>query len=494
MLILPLHRPLNRNTFPFVTAILVVINVLVFSLVQHGDFARLQALEVWYDESGLAQQQWPAYLDYLEHEKAHSARADVAEVEPDDQASFLFWQRLMDARVDTAIRASVPDAKADPIGSEAAQTLHLEQDFDQRLSHVTTWRYLLRNTEIDPVRMVTHAFLHSGVMHLVGNLVFLIALGLLVEGPLGEWRFAVLYLAGIFGSAAFSLAWGWGESGGGLGASGAIASLMGAFCVIWGRRPVRFFWWFFVAFGYVKKPAIWLLPAWIGWEAFNLIFNAEAGIGFDAHLGGLITGALVGWLLLHTGRLREAFFAEASDDTADDAFELDQVRQALGRMDLNTAEANLAAVLVRQPENFEALLLHYRAARLGNHPDETRIRAQTLLLSKASTRQQVRLQFDLLEEYASIGQSLPSGSWQLTLYRRWMALGQYDEVEALLTRWLADGASASQWFALALARRDAGEIEAFHATLEQICSRFAQAPEAGKARFLLNQGAELGSS
>ena len=55
MLILPLHRPLNRATFPFVTAILVVLNVLVFGLAQRGDDGRMQALSTWYEASGLVQ-------------------------------------------------------------------------------------------------------------------------------------------------------------------------------------------------------------------------------------------------------------------------------------------------------------------------------------------------------------------------------------------------------------------------------------------------------
>src|SRR5690606_15057541 len=110
-----------------------------------------------------------------------------------------------------------------------------------RMEKITTYRFFQRHSELDPVRLVTHAFLHGDVMHLLGNMFFLAALGLLVEGALGPWRFALLYLVGAVGAGLFSAAWNWGAPGGGLGASGAIAALMGAFCVLWGRRPVRFF-------------------------------------------------------------------------------------------------------------------------------------------------------------------------------------------------------------------------------------------------------------
>ncbi len=488
MLILPLHRPLNRATFPFVTAILVVLNVLVFGLAQRGDDGRMQALSTWYEASGLVQQDWPGYLAWLERQGDAQALAEAKEVLEEYHAAALFHRRLMDARLDRALRAESTSAAAeiDPHDVPAVAPSALQTSFDARLSQITTYRYLLRHSEIDPVRIVGHAFLHGGVMHLVGNMLFLIALGLLVEGALGEWRFALLYLLGILGSAAFSLSWHWGEFGGGLGASGAIASLMGAFCVIWGRRPVRFFWWFFVAFGYIRKPAIWLLPAWIGWEAWNLIFNADAGIGFDAHLGGLVSGALVGWLMVRAGHVRENFFVEQTP-SQDRTARIEQARRALARMELAQAATTLDTLLETVPEDLETVLLRQRVASLMRDAVKARHCALAALTMAAADADQVASQFALLETALPANEPVPSGAWRTHLRRRWQSLGQFAQVEQLLDRWFADEADAKAWFELALARRDAGDAEGFRANLRCIVSRYSNAPEAAKARFLLEQ-------
>nr|WP_237653481.1 rhomboid family intramembrane serine protease [Xanthomonas translucens] len=178
--------------------------------------------------------------------------------------------------------------------------------------------------------MLSSAFLHADGLHLFGNMLFLVVLGTLLEGAIGRWRFLLVYLLGAFGASAFSLAWRWGEAGGGLGASGAIAGLMGAFCVVWGRRPVRFFYWFVVVFDYVRGPAIALLPLWLGWELYNLLVNGDAGIGFDAHAGGLVIGALLGAALVAMRQTREAFMRDEAVAAADDRWE--RAQRHLGRL------------------------------------------------------------------------------------------------------------------------------------------------------------------
>src|SRR5690606_4481735 len=209
--------------------------------------------------------------------------------------------------------------------AELATWAPLRADYDARLDEVFTLRHLLRSSEIDPGRMLGAAFLHGSAVHLIGNMLFLLALGLLVEGALGPGRFLAVYLLGALASSAASLLWRWGEAGGGLGAAGAVAALMGVFCVVWGRQPVRFFYWFGVVFDYVRAPAIWLLPAWLGWEVYNLLFNRTAGIGFDAHAGGLVSGALMGAALVLMRQTREDFMAEdRAPDAVDGRWELAQ--------------------------------------------------------------------------------------------------------------------------------------------------------------------------
>lgn len=134
----------------------------------------------------------------------------------------------------------------------------------------------------EPWRMLTSLFLHGSVLHLLLNMYTLWIFGQLLEGLLGRWRFLGLYLisglAGSVGVVLFGDPRSWV-----LGASGAIFGLMGAFVVIQRR------------FGANLTQLYVLL-------AINLAigFLPGANISWQAHLGGLLGGALVGLIYLET--------------------------------------------------------------------------------------------------------------------------------------------------------------------------------------------------
>ena len=262
MLLLPLHRPLTRATFPVVTALLVLINVFVFFGPQAGDEARVQEALTGYIPSRLAEIEAPAYQRWLIE---RGGRADdLADFRAlgDDSArrEFVGRRTLVDREFEPALRTG----RLFPDESTFDEWRRLRVGYDAQLSSIPTLRYLLRASEFDPVRLVSSAFLHADIGHLFGNMLFLMIIGLLVEGALGPWRFLAVYLLGAVGANLASLAFHWGDATGGLGASGAIAALMGCFCLVWGTQPVRFFYWIGVWFDYVRAPALWLFPAWLG--------------------------------------------------------------------------------------------------------------------------------------------------------------------------------------------------------------------------------------
>src|SRR5690606_30477502 len=306
MLIVPLHKPLNLATLPLVTMLLVMVNVLVFFGWQAGDDAKVAAAQGWYLQSELAGYELPAYEKHLRFTAQHERLAELEAMPAARRAGFVAMSTLSDV----SFLAALEEGSLFESDEQRAAWWPLRQRYQAQLDEVFTLRHLLRSSEWSPGRMLSSAFLHGGVMHLFGNMLFLVALGLLLEGALGGWRFLGVYLLGAFGASVASLWWRWGDAGGGLGASGAVAALMGAFCMVWGRRPVRFFYWFGVVFDYVRAPAIWLLPLWLGWELYNLLFNRTAGIGFDAHAGGLVSGALMGAVLVLTRQTREDFMGD----------------------------------------------------------------------------------------------------------------------------------------------------------------------------------------
>jgi len=135
-------------------------------------------------------------------------------------------------------------------------------------------------------RMLTSMFLHGSVMHILFNMVSLWWIGGPLEAALGRARYTTLYfVSGLSGSALTYLLAGPNQPS--LGASGAIFGLFGATAVLMRRL------------NYDMRPVIGLLVV-------NLIISFSPGfnIAWQAHVGGLIGGVVVGYAMVHAPRER----------------------------------------------------------------------------------------------------------------------------------------------------------------------------------------------
>jgi len=139
--------------------------------------------------------------------------------------------------------------------------------------------------------LLTSMFLHGSLLHLAGNLLFLWIFGNNIEDHLGHLRFAVFYLAGGVVASAAHIALNLGSTVPVVGASGAIAAVMGAYLVWFPRAPVRtlVFFGFFITVIYIR--AVWLLGFWFLSQFFT---NPNSGVAWAAHVGGFGFGVVVG--------------------------------------------------------------------------------------------------------------------------------------------------------------------------------------------------------
>ncbi len=149
-----------------------------------------------------------------------------------------------------------------------------------------------------PWSMLTHMFLHAGVVHLLGNLWFLHVFGDNIEDTLGRQRFVALYFVTGVAAALAQYASAPGSTLPLVGASGAIAGLMGAYLVLFPRVKVWVVW-FFVRF---KLGVTWYLALWVGFQALLAWVSLQQGMGnggvaFFAHVGGFAAGVVGGLLL-----------------------------------------------------------------------------------------------------------------------------------------------------------------------------------------------------
>jgi len=149
--------------------------------------------------------------------------------------------------------------------------------------------------------LVTSMFMHGGWAHLIGNMWFLWIFGDNVEDAMGSGRFAAFYLLGGIAAAFAQLAVDPASVIPMVGASGAIAAVLGGYLTLYPRSPITVL---------NPIPLLWFvfgltfeLPAWfiaVEWFVVNLLggfeaiaAGAEGGIAFFAHVGGFLAGLIL---------------------------------------------------------------------------------------------------------------------------------------------------------------------------------------------------------
>jgi membrane associated rhomboid family serine protease len=139
--------------------------------------------------------------------------------------------------------------------------------------------------------ILTSMFMHGGLMHIFGNMLYLWIFGDNLEDRLGHVRFAVFYLVcGVFAALA-QIFTDQNSIIPMLGASGAISGVLGGYILLFPRRSITAI----IFFTVIQIPAFIALGIWIGLQLFQGYFSsAEAGgVAYMAHIGGFVAGFLL---------------------------------------------------------------------------------------------------------------------------------------------------------------------------------------------------------
>jgi membrane associated rhomboid family serine protease len=144
----------------------------------------------------------------------------------------------------------------------------------------------------------TAMFTHAGLLHLGGNMLFLWIFGNNVEDAMGKVRFVAFYVLGGLAALALQVAMGPNEAVPTLGASGAIAAVLGGYILLYPRARVLTVVFIILFFTIIELPAILFLGIWFAQQA---IFGAldltdptghGGGVAYFAHVGGFAFGLL----------------------------------------------------------------------------------------------------------------------------------------------------------------------------------------------------------
>ena len=306
-MIVPITGRLSWRKPPLVTIALILVNIFVFFGFQSEDRAFVQDAWQHYFDSGLVRIELEYFLRYRNEDPTIIRTAEAQE--DHDTINTYLEQMFRDATFQQRIEQGDIVSPEDP---DYPEWQALRQEYESKLARRSAWRWGFKPDRWQPQSLVTSLFLHGGLGHLLGNMLFLWLFGCMLEPGMGRLYFLALYLvSGVCGDLFFAL-FNLQSSTPLIGASGAIAGLMGALPVLYGRRRVSFFCYFGFYFNYIKIPAIALLPFWLGMEIWSEISRGDASsVAFMAHAGGIIAGALQAGLLKRFQWLRdpEAFQA-----------------------------------------------------------------------------------------------------------------------------------------------------------------------------------------
>jgi membrane associated rhomboid family serine protease len=158
----------------------------------------------------------------------------------------------------------------------------------------------------DLVTILTAMFMHASWSHILGNMVFLWAFGPEIEDAMGPARYAIFYVLGGFAAAAAQVAFAPHSTVPNLGASGAIAAVMGAFLVTFPRDNIRTILVIFVFIRVTYIPALILIGFWFLlqlWNAGSIAPQESTGVAYLAHVGGFLFGAVFARLFERGSRI-----------------------------------------------------------------------------------------------------------------------------------------------------------------------------------------------
>jgi membrane associated rhomboid family serine protease len=163
----------------------------------------------------------------------------------------------------------------------------------------------------DWITLLTSMFMHASWMHIIGNMIYLWAFGREIEDAMGGVRFLFFYLAGglvamlaqILGDPSSRIP--------ALGASGAIAAVMGAFIVTYPRDRIRTLLFIFIFIRITFIPAAILIGFWFLTQLFNFGMVTQVktgGVAYLAHIGGFLFGVVTAKLFEDPRRIRPASY------------------------------------------------------------------------------------------------------------------------------------------------------------------------------------------
>lgn len=440
-MLIPLrHENMRGRRWPIITFALIALNILAFVLTK-GPIQEQQPQR--------AQVRVRLLVLAATHPELHMSADASAFVESVKKKTGDQWDKLIAANRSAA---NVPDAS----GSQADDSTELQQQMDSLCEAFATQENsdILDKYAFVPARphllsYITANFLHGGWLHLIGNMWFLWLAGFILEDNWGRLIYAIFYL--VAGAAALQF-YAWCAPGSYLplvGASGAVAALMGAFLVRFPKMKIEMmFFGFFIRYRF-KAAAYWLLPLWLAMEFFyGSVFGATSSVAHWAHVGGFLFGMAGAYVLKVSGLEQKANTAIESKVGWSADPQIVRATEALDNSRFDEAATILENYVQQKPSSTDGLEL-LQSVQWRRKEVPAYLRATAQLCQAHLKAQDNEAAWRDFEAYTSAGgDKLPPATW-LEIARMLEAQQHFDRAATEYER-LADSHPAEKQSILAL--------------------------------------------
>ena len=401
MVIIPTEKRFDWKHPPIMLFLIVLTNVLVFFIYQQDDGEKIERAITHYEELDYFQTEWPVYLDYLESTDVPSSNIeDYQEMFDEGHRRQLVFYVLSDLRFFDYLNANWVSFQEPEKGDYWKDRKRIHQLFESTV----LYGYGLKPKDLAVKNLISYQFLHGDALHLIGNMFFLVIFGFAVEAAIGHMRFLLFYLVtGIAGGVLFVMV-NLHSPSPLVGASGAISGVMAMYLGVFRLRKIEFFYWFFIFVGFIRAPALFVLPLYLANELYSYFTQVDSNIAFMAHTGGFVSGAI---LILTAAMvspkiLNEEYLAEEEVESPLQQ-DLNKVYKALESFSFDRALSSLEYVITTYGPSFDLLELKYKILRARSHKsneaDENDDGAIQALISLLSTEKLNEAELIKVEKY-----------------------------------------------------------------------------------------------
>ena len=389
MIIVPTEKQFTWRYPPLVLFALVALNLLCFFLYQARDNDKWLEVNALYQQMDFFEREWPIFVNYLQH----TGELDLLQ----EYRDLYLAKNYQPIQVDMLQRQDFYHYLQQESGKFFYQDFYIHWSeqrprIQQMVHSVSYLSHGLIAADFRLAALISYQFLHGDLMHLLGNMFFLIVCGFAVEAAIGHWRFLLFYLLSGCAGGMAQVALDWYSNVPLVGASSAISGVMAMYLAIFRFKRIEFFYWFLFLVGYFRAPALLVLVFYIAMELHNYYQDPDSGIAFMAHAGGFMAGALliaVAWLL-NRSMLNTTYI---DNDSSLEPYqqELAVIYEAIEKFHFESALRLTEQLIAERGLDFELALLRFNLLKIARGEPFINAAIQLLKLQPVNDGQLIRL-------------------------------------------------------------------------------------------------------